>query len=124
MNITIIKPPSMMMASSTNINYLDMETQRPQGRQVIWTRRVKAFVKAQMKNKHGEMSILHKALALLFFISINLLGGFALGRLTASKRDWDDHLVEPVFRPPDWVFGPTWTLIYITMATAAWRLYP
>ncbi len=37
--------------------------------------------------------------------------------------DWYAQLARPEFAPPDWVFGPVWTLLYILMAVAAWRIW-
>jgi translocator protein len=33
---------------------------------------------------------------------------------------WYEMLRKPWFTPPPWVFGPVWTLLYISMAVAAW----
>ena len=35
---------------------------------------------------------------------------------------WYRTLVRPSFTPPDRVFGPVWTLLYLLMAVAAWRV--
>jgi translocator protein len=35
---------------------------------------------------------------------------------------WYANLVKPAFNPPDAVFGPVWTLLYVLMAIAAWRV--
>ncbi|WP_244919948.1 TspO/MBR family protein [Rhizobium grahamii] len=35
---------------------------------------------------------------------------------------WYAALNKPWFNPPTWLFGPTWTALYILMALAAWRL--
>ena len=35
---------------------------------------------------------------------------------------WYRSLVRPSFTPPDRVFGPVWTLLYLLMAVAAWRV--
>lgn len=36
---------------------------------------------------------------------------------------WYRTLVMPKIAPPNWVFGPVWTLLYALMAVAAWRVW-
>lgn len=36
---------------------------------------------------------------------------------------WYPTLIKPAFNPPDWVFGPVWTVLYTLMAVAAWRIH-
>jgi tryptophan-rich sensory protein len=43
---------------------------------------------------------------------------------TGSNIDgWYAGLRKPVWTPPNWVFAPTWTLLYLAMALAAWRVW-
>lgn len=54
--------------------------------------------------------------------------GLVAGLATRSSVDtWYPTLVKPSFTPPDWVFAPTWVLLYGLMGVAAfliWRCGP
>lgn len=36
---------------------------------------------------------------------------------------WYATLAKPTISPPNWVFGPIWTTLYILMAVAVWLVY-
>ena len=36
---------------------------------------------------------------------------------------WYESLRKPAWTPPNWLFGPAWTLLYLAMAAAAWLVW-
>jgi len=52
-------------------------------------------------------------------------GAAALGALFTGPavRTWYQEIRRPAFSPPDWVFGPVWTVLYTMMAVAAWLVW-
>lgn len=36
---------------------------------------------------------------------------------------WFAQLVKPSWQPPNWLFGPVWTTLYLLMGFAAWRIW-
>ncbi len=57
-------------------------------------------------------------------IGLSLLAG-AIGAAAtfSSVNSWYPTLHKPDFNPPNAVFGPVWTALYLMMATAAWRVW-
>lgn len=58
------------------------------------------------------------ALLLLCF-SVAAVGGVSTAE---GVRDWYPALDKPPWTPPNWAFGPIWTLLYASMAVAAWDI--
>lgn len=40
-----------------------------------------------------------------------------------APDDWYAQLNRPAFAPPDYLFGPVWTVLYLCMAVAAWLVW-
>ena len=63
-------------------------------------------------------------IGLAVFVLICLAISAAGGVITAtSVSNWYVTLNKPSFNPPDWVFGPVWTVLYICIAVAGWRVW-
>jgi translocator protein len=66
----------------------------------------------------------NKWLVLAGFIILCLGIGGVAGVVTADAVvTWFPTLQKPSFNPPSWVFAPVWTLLYLMMAIAAWRVW-
>jgi len=61
-------------------------------------------------------------LALLIFLVLSFAA--STPGILFGPGEWYDSLNRPFFTPPNWLFGPAWTVLYILMAIAAtlvWR---
>lgn len=59
---------------------------------------------------------------LSLFVAGVLLTGFLIGTVTNPKFAYASF-VKPFFAPPAWLFGPVWSVLYIMIGIAGWRLY-
>lgn len=61
----------------------------------------------------------------LFGMVTVCLGVGAIGGVITNSavQTWYPHLLKPGWTPPNWVFGPVWTVLYILMAVAAWLVW-
>jgi tryptophan-rich sensory protein len=61
----------------------------------------------------------------LYAFLLVTLGVGALASIASEPNipTWYAGLAKPGFAPPDWLFAPIWTALYILMAAAAWRVW-
>ena len=65
---------------------------------------------------------MNRYLTLALFVLLVLGGGTAIGLYTLPG-EWYAGLVKPSFNPPNWIFGPVWSVLYVMIAISGWRLW-
>ena len=63
-------------------------------------------------------------ISLVIFILLCLvleIVGNLLTKETVST--WYPTLAKPSWTPPDWIFGPVWSILYLMIAVAGWLIY-
>ena len=52
-----------------------------------------------------------------------LAGGVGSIFTVSSIPTWYAHLNKPFFSPPNWIFGPVWTLLYLLMGVSFYLIW-
>lgn len=74
--------------------------------------------KGKGRTRAGDLLGLGAFVALC--LAISAIGGWVTAD---SVGTWYRTLQKPDFNPPDWVFAPVWTLLYLVTAVAGWRVW-
>ena len=59
--------------------------------------------------------------SLLAFIAAVALAAFAASRFRPGI--WYESLARPTWNPPNWLFAPVWTVLYLAIAIAGWLVW-
>ena len=65
---------------------------------------------------------MNRYLVLVLFLVLVVGGGAVIGSMNLPGP-WYEALAKPSFNPPNWVFGPAWTILYVLIAVAGWRIW-
>ena len=68
----------------------------------------------------AKNGLISAAASIFIALAVGAIGGFATA---SSVTTWYRSLAKPAFNPPDAVFAPVWTTLYVVMAIAAWRVW-
>tara|TARA_B100001287_G_C22507438_1_gene446587 strand:+ start:82 stop:561 length:480 start_codon:yes stop_codon:yes gene_type:complete len=62
--------------------------------------------------------------SLIFILLITFLSSFIAGFITQLNiYPWYQSLNKLSFSPPNWIFGPVWTVLYAFMSISIWVVY-
>jgi tryptophan-rich sensory protein len=73
-------------------------------------------------SSHQDTSLAKRIGQLAVAIAVPLLVG-VIGATVGAPGAWYAGLTKPPLNPPNWVFGPAWTTLYILMGVAAYLVW-
>ena len=62
-----------------------------------------------------------RAVGLIFWILVSMIAGVIGSRFMPGE--WYAALAKPTWSPPNWVFGPVWSTLYVMMGIASWLVW-
>ena len=67
---------------------------------------------ASRKNDYMKYLYVKITICIAICLSLGILSGFST---TDSIENWYQFISKPTWNPPNWIFGPVWTTLYILM---------
>ncbi len=66
----------------------------------------------------------NEIIAIILFPCLTLIIGSLGGIITAKKiPTWYNRLIRPKFNPPNWLFGPVWTILYLSIGFSGYLIW-
>lgn len=60
---------------------------------------------------------------IMLLVFVALCAGAALFGVTFKPGEWHAALLKPSWNPPNWVFAPVWSIVYLMIAVAGWLVW-
>ena len=70
-----------------------------------------------------NVSLKKQALGLLGWLVATFAAGSIGAIASARAASFYAQLSQPTWAPPAWLFGPVWSVLYVSMAVAAWLVW-
>ena len=72
----------------------------------------------------AAIGLKRQVLGLVVLIAVCFAAAGIGGAVTSPQiENWYATLAKPSWNPPNWVFGPVWSALYLCMAVAAWLVW-
>jgi translocator protein len=83
------------------------------------------MIKMNINLRYGMPNTLRRQISALVILLILCYSVAGLGGLatTPNLAKWYANLAKPSWTPPGWIFGPVWSVLYLSMAIAAWLVW-
>lgn len=64
---------------------------------------------------------MRRYISLIFFLVLTTLVGSVAAAFVPGE--WYQGLQKPAWTPPDWLFGPVWSILYLFIAISGWLVW-